>query len=151
MQAKSFPGTLDALQGIREYAAAAAKHAGLSKQASYGLCLAVDEIATNIVQHGYEERGLTGALDIRAEIEEQRLIVTLEDEGTPYDPRQQPMPDQDDLTSPLESRPVGGLGVFLAMHNVDELTYERAGQRNRTVFVIRRAAKAALPESERAP
>ena len=110
---------------------AAAASAGLDKRASYRLRLAVDEIATNIIVHGYAEAGLQGALELRADIDDRTLIIAIEDTGVAYDPRQAPVPDTD---LPLEQRPIGGLGVYLAIRSVDEFLYERVGDRNRTIF-----------------
>ena len=136
MEPKSFSGTLDSLGSIRHYVTSAAQSARLDKKATYGLCLAVDEIATNIIVHGYDEAGRSGVLDLRAEITSGNLIVTIEDDGIPFDPRQSHLPDAEDLGKPLEDRPIGGLGVFLAFEGVDEFRYERSGERNRNVFLV---------------
>jgi len=136
MEPKTFPATLDSLSSIREYVMSAAKTAGLDKKATYELCLAVDEIATNIILHGYEEAGRSGVLDVRADIDDQKLTVTLEDDAEPFDPRQSKLPDSEDLLRPLEERPIGGLGLFLTIQGVDEFKYERAGGRNRNIFVV---------------
>ncbi|MEQ8963773.1 MAG: ATP-binding protein, partial [Coleofasciculus sp. C2-GNP5-27] len=53
-------GTLDSLGAIAQYVLQAAQAANLDKKASYNLRLAVDEIATNIIIHGYEDVGLEG-------------------------------------------------------------------------------------------
>ena len=63
MECRTFPGNLDSLSPIREYVKSAANTAGLSKKATYELCLAVDEIATNIALYGYEEAGRLGEAD----------------------------------------------------------------------------------------
>jgi anti-sigma regulatory factor (Ser/Thr protein kinase) len=136
MEPKSFAGTLDSLGLIREYVTSLAHSAELDKKATYGLCLAVDEIATNIIVHGYEEAGRSGVLDIRAETDSRNLTVIVEDDGVPFDPRENKLPDSEDFTKPLENRPIGGLGVFLAFDGVDEFKYERSGGRNRNIFVV---------------
>ena len=136
METKTFAGALDSLGLIRDFVAAAANTAGFDKKRTYDLCLAVDEIATNIILHGYEEAGRSGGVDVRAEIEGQRLTVTLEDDGDPFDPLQGKLPKEEDLSRPLEDRPIGGLGLFLALEGVDEFKYERAGGRNRNIFVV---------------
>ena len=66
MKPITVPGTLASLSLIRDYARAAAAEAGLDKKRTYRLELAVDEIATNIVNHGYQEAGLTGDVVVRA-------------------------------------------------------------------------------------
>jgi serine/threonine-protein kinase RsbW len=138
MESKSFAGTLDSLGAIREYVASAARTAGLDKKAAYELSLAVDEIATNIILYGYEEAGRSGVIDVRADMGNGKLTVTLEDDGEPFDPRQSKLPENEDLLRPLEERPVGGLGLYLAFQGVDEFRYERAGGRNRNIFVVYR-------------
>jgi anti-sigma regulatory factor (Ser/Thr protein kinase) len=54
----------------------------------------------------------------------------------PYDPTKTPSPDDFDV--PLEDRPIGGLGVFLARQAVDEFRYERVDGHNRSILVIHR-------------
>ena len=138
MEDLSVPGTLDSLAVIREYVRAAADEAGLDGRRAYRLQLAVDEIATNIVNHGYREAGITGSVRIRADIGRDSLTITLEDSSPPFDPRRMQHPEQIDL--PLAERPIGGLGVFLAMESVDEFRHEYVNRMNRNVFVMRRSA-----------
>ena len=127
----TLPATLESLGAIAEYVLAAATSAGLDKRASYHLRLAVDEIVTNIIVHGYADADLPGTLGLRAEIDDRTPTISIEDSGVAYDPRQTPVPD---TSLPLEERPIGGLGVYLAMKSVDEFHYERVGDRNRSTF-----------------
>jgi len=136
MTQQIFPGTLDSLAPIREFVARAAAAAGLDKSASYNLCLAVDEIATNIVVHGYQAAGLKGELRVNAETEPGRLVVSVEDTGAAYDPSKHEVPDNDDLQSPLHERPAGGLGIMLAMQGVDHLQYSTSERANVHRFVV---------------
>lgn len=136
MEPKRFAATLDSLGPVRDYLKSAAQTAGLDKKATYELCLAVDEIATNIILYGYEEAGRSGVLDVHVDMGERQLTVTLEDDGEPFDPRQSKLPEDEDLLRPLEERPIGGLGLYLAFQGVDEFRYERAGGRNRNIFVV---------------
>lgn len=136
MESKRFAGTLNSLGLIREYVTSAARTAGLDKKATYKLSLAVDEIATNIILYGYEEAGRSGVLDVYVDMGERQVTVTLEDDGEPFDPRQRKLPENEDLDRPLEERPIGGLGLYLAFEGVDEFRYERAGGRNRNIFVV---------------
>jgi anti-sigma regulatory factor (Ser/Thr protein kinase) len=134
------PGKIDqlgtTLDALRDFVDTVSKQAGLEKQKMYGLRLAVDEIATNIVNYGYGRSGVNGTLDAIAQITDNALIVTLEDTAPAFDPFSIPMPD--DLDDPLEERPIGGLGIMLAKQNVDEFTYARVGNRNQNRFVVKR-------------
>jgi serine/threonine-protein kinase RsbW len=134
MNPLTVPGTLDSLSLIRDYVRAAAAQAGLDRKRSYRLELAVDEIATNIVNHGYQEAGRVGDVVTRAEFDANALTIALEDTAVPFDPRHLRRPDQIDL--PLAERPIGGLGVYLAMENVDEFRYEYVDGHNRNIFLV---------------
>src|SRR5690606_7309671 len=122
------------LSQVLDYVAWAAAAVDLDEAVIYRLSLAVDEIATNIVLHGYQSAGQTGDLTIWAESTDDRLIICLEDTGEPFDPREAPEPD--DLDLPLEERKDGGLGIFLALWGVDGFVYEQFPDRNRSKFVV---------------
>lgn len=134
MEPLTVPGTLDALAPIRAYIRDAAGVAGLSSKRTYGLILAADEIATNIITHGYDEAGLSGEITVAAHIADGTLAVTLRDRAIPYNPLGEAPPD--DLDEPLEDRDIGGLGVFLAKQNVDVMRYEYRDGQNQTTFIM---------------
>jgi anti-sigma regulatory factor (Ser/Thr protein kinase) len=140
MEHLTVSGTLDSLGAIAQYVMAVAAATDLDKKTSYNLRLAVDEIATNIIIHGYEEAGREGVLDLQAVVDDQSLTISIEDTGVPYDPTEKPNPD--DLDLPIEQRKMGGLGVYLAIHGVDKFIYERVGDRNHNIFVVNLSKKA---------
>lgn len=130
------PGVLDSLSTIREYVLRAATAAGLERRQSYRLCLAVDELATNIVTYAYDGIGIAGEIVVQALIDEHALTITIEDSAQPFDPAAQVLPDDFDL--PLEQRKIGGLGIYLALDGVDKFIHEFTGRGNRNTLVINR-------------
>jgi serine phosphatase RsbU (regulator of sigma subunit)/anti-sigma regulatory factor (Ser/Thr protein kinase) len=108
----------------------------LPEPAVYRLCLAVDEIATNVVLHGYDEAGLTGDLTIASNIDCGKLLVDLHDNGKSYDPTKHNIPTAETLSLPLEERDIGGLGILLARDGVDDLQYESTEHGNVHHFVV---------------
>jgi serine/threonine-protein kinase RsbW len=136
-------GTLDSLRAIAQYVRKAATIAGLEKKTTYKLRLSVDEIATNIITHGYEEAGIKGDIEIQAHIDNHTLKISIEDTGIPYNPTQKP--PQTDLDQPLEERSIGGLGIYLAIQDVDEFIYERNNGRNHNILVVYRVMDLTLP------
>lgn len=134
------PGELESLKAVRDYVLNAAALAGLDKVLTNRLRLAVDEIVTNSIVHGYNESGTDGDVLIEARVDQDRLTVVVEDTGPYYDPTQHRMPTSEDLSQPLDTREIGGLGIFLVINNIDEFHYERAGDRNRNIFVVYRHA-----------
>ncbi len=133
MEPMVVPGTLDALSAIRGYIKEAGEKAGLDRKSIYRLSLAVDEIATNIVIHGYEETGLSGDIRISSSLQPESLLILLEDNGIEYFPYEN---RPDSIDKPIEERPIGGLGIFLAGEGVDEFRYRREGNRNLHSFRV---------------
>ena len=136
MKELTVPGVLSSLKDVRNYVAEAADQAGLDKKASYRLLLAIDELATNSIVHGYEEANLNGNLYLLATIDDKALTIFVEDTGNEYNPLDRETPDH--LNNALEDRPIGGLGTYLALNGVDQFLYERVGDRNRNTLVVYR-------------
>ncbi len=120
----------------------AAKEVGLEKKPAYNLRLAVDEIATNIIVYGYKGGDADQSIVVHAEIDDQSLTVILEDTAPKFDPTQQELPDDEDLSQPMEDRPIGGLGVYLAVQGVDQFQYQRLQDKNRNIFVVNKSPTA---------
>jgi len=73
-------------------------------------------------------------------------MLTVSDDGVPFDPLAVAPPD---TSLPLEQRPLGGLGIHLVRHLVDEVTYERRGDRN--VLTLVKAVDRRPPALEAEP
>lgn len=142
MHEKTFPGTLDSLGPVRAYVAEAARAAGLDSSKTYSLCLAVDEITTNIVLHGYDEAGLRGDIAIEALQVRGQLIIRLLDHGRFYDPDRIPNPA---LGNPL-TQGTGGWGLFLSKTGVDQFDYTSGDSGNEHRFVVYLPGKAAADD-----
>ena len=96
---------------------------------------AVDEAATNIIVHGY--RGQPGMIEIEVRREGDSLVVRLRDQATPFDPTAVPPPD---LTLPLEKRPLGGMGIYLARQLMDEMTHRVTSQGGNELTLVKKTA-----------
>lgn len=127
-------GKLESLDDIRAFITEQASAAGIDDRRVYKLCLAIDEIATNIVNYGYSAMEDEGTIEITVDDQENQLEVVLEDESPAFNPFSRKSPD--DLDAPLEERSIGGLGIFLATENVDEFSYEFKDGRNYNKFVV---------------
>jgi serine/threonine-protein kinase RsbW len=129
---------LEVLSSIGAFVLKAAENAGLDHRAAYRLRLAVDEMATNIIVHG-QPLAHSGDDEIRltSEMSDQRLTITLEDRGPEFNPLEHESSDGH-IDKPMEERPIGGLGVFLATRGVDSFLYERVNDINRSTFIVHR-------------
>jgi len=133
----TLPATLDSLGRVRAFAREAAERAGVDARRTYALQVALDEIATNVVNYGYGPSHTDGVLGLRAEVAGEALVVTIEDWGPAFDPRKRKLPSEEELSRPLEEREIGGLGIFLALEGVDRFDYRRVGDRNENIFEVR--------------
>jgi anti-sigma regulatory factor (Ser/Thr protein kinase) len=130
-------GELRSLAPIADFVLEQARAAALDKHASYQLRLAIDEIATNIILHGYEEHDLEGDIVVRSERNDRALTIELEDTAPPYNPCERDVSQVEaDFDKPLEERQIGGLGVYFAMQAVDEFRYKHQDGKNRNSFVV---------------
>ncbi len=137
MQPLIVPGAIDSLGAIANYVKAAAAAANLDKKATYRLRLAADEIATNIITHGYEEAGLEGDLSLQATINDRALTLTIEDTAAPFDPLSRLPQAREMMQRPIAEQTRNGRGIFLVLESVDEFRYERSGDRNRNILTVR--------------
>ena len=128
----------ETLHALREFAAEIGTLAHLDTEQINGLRLAVDEIATNIISYGYSDASQAQpTIRASAVISLDAVQLTLQDDAPPFNPfEHQPVVTLDEN---IEERVPGGLGIFLAIRNVDEFNYAREGDVNCNRFVIKRA------------
>lgn len=86
---------------------------------------ALDEILSNVVRHGYQDR--PGTIDVALAGEPGIVLVDVADDGPAFDPLAAPAPD---TSAPLDERKVGGLGIALVRALADDVRYERRAGRN---------------------
>jgi serine/threonine-protein kinase RsbW len=134
MPTKTFPGRFASLSEISAFVVHAAEKAGLGSNATYAVELAVDEAATNIIEHAYqgEEKG---AICCTIEIIPEGLQVTLQDWGIPFNPLDVPEPV---INVPLEQVQSSGLGLFFMRKLMDEVRFEFSTEKGNTVTMIKK-------------
>jgi serine/threonine-protein kinase RsbW len=121
------------LSTIRDFVACVGQEAGLSDQVIADLQLAVDEVCANVLRHGY--RGQGGELAVTIQPLRDAVRVTVQDWGVAFDPQAVPEPD---VATPLEQRPLGGMGLYLVRQVMDEVLFEFGAEKGNTVTMVRR-------------
>lgn len=137
IESLKLPGALSSLPAVGSYVQETANLAGLSKRMSTNLRLAINELATKVIMHGFEETGDVGELTIKREITGNWVIIVLEDTAIAYDPHAAIL-EEDEMNSPIDETKPRGLGLFPTFDAVDHFDYERRGGRNRNKFFVRR-------------
>lgn len=108
--------------------------------ATWPFQVALDEMLSNIVHHGYEKPMERREIEIRFWLEDGVLELTIVDDAAPFNPLTAAEPD---TTRPAEEKPMGGLGIFLVRKLMDTVAYEHREGRNR--LVCRKRVDVPLP------
>jgi len=101
------------------------KEWSLSSRTVMELNLILDELVSNIVEHG--DSAQESAIDIRLTKKNAVITLVVTDEGPPFDPTITPTVD---ITVPLEERKCGGLGIHLIRKFSDNCKYKRVKNQN---------------------
>ncbi len=107
---------------VEPFVRQAASLAGLNDREQKKLRLAVEEAVANIINHGQAT-----TITLLATVEDEKLQLTIDDDGQPFDPTAE---SPTDLSVPADERPPGGMGVILIHKMADSLAYERVNQHN---------------------
>ena len=90
------------------------------------LDIAVEEIFVNIASYAYADQD--GIADIEIDDGTPGVVsIRFTDGGIPYDPVAKPDPD---TTLSADERQIGGLGIYMVKKSMDEMLYERSGDKN---------------------
>jgi anti-sigma regulatory factor (Ser/Thr protein kinase) len=122
------PGLLVNVPRIRCWLQAVLSGWAVAAEVAFDLSVAVTEVCTNIIRHGYRDR-VSGDIDIQARKDGDIIRVTIVDTAPLFAPRDLAIPASQALAE-------GGYGLFLIHTLVDEVAYEAmGGQGNRTTLV----------------
>ena len=134
MPTKRFSCSLHNLEKISDYIISCANQAGLNEAEIYEVQLAVDEAATNIIEHGYGME-CPSRIDVTCEYLENGLKVVIYDDADPFDPSKVPEPEINVTLDEIKPR---GLGIFIMRKMMDEVNYESSPDRGNTLTMIKR-------------
>jgi serine/threonine-protein kinase RsbW len=92
--------------------------------------VALDEVLNNITKYAYRDKA-EHKIHICLRVLDNVLEAVVEDSGAPFDPLAVPAPD---VSASLHERRVGGVGLHFVRSLLDEVIYDRIGERNRLVL-----------------
>ncbi len=96
----------------------------ISRKQSREINLILEEICVNVINHGVKKEG---KIIITLSLEDSMLIMTVTDNGQPFDLTAAAAPD---VGLPVEKREAGGLGIYLVKHYSDSIVYKRTDGNN---------------------
>ncbi len=122
----TIPNDLRELSRVNAQASALLEQHGVAATALYATQLALEELLSNVIRHGYaDNRRHDIALSIW--VRESGVELEVVDDGREFNPVLAP---DVALDVPLAERRVGGLGIHLLRRFVREIRYERRENRN---------------------
>jgi anti-sigma regulatory factor (Ser/Thr protein kinase) len=126
---KTFARSYDSLKEIYDFTEALLDSAEVAQSVRYPVHFAMEELFTNMVKYNPEN---TQDISLDVATDSSSVTVTMIDHDVDaFDvSRERPV----DTESPLEKRPVGGLGLHLIRHMVDTLNYQYSDRQSRITF-----------------
>ena len=126
------------IRELRDWLEFEAASLGADEMSINQLLLSVDELVTNTIEYGYKNfpnKNDTCSVDITLEPNPKppadttvSLVLTLSDSAIAFDPFTEA--EEPDIEADLEDRPIGGLGVHIVTHMMDESTYRHDDGKN---------------------
>ncbi len=114
------PSSTENLALIREFVTSIGRQATLNEEEINKLELAVDEACANVIEHAYGH-DITKDVSVRATFDDERLKISVIDEGRGFDPTGV---NQKSLDQLVHERRSGGLGIRIIKTMMDEVSYE---------------------------
>jgi sigma-B regulation protein RsbU (phosphoserine phosphatase) len=90
------------------------------------LNMVFDELLNNVVSYAYKDDE-EHEIEVRVEAAGERLVVSISDDGIPFNPFDADTPD---TGLALEKRTLGGLGIHLVLKVMDKVAYQRRTDKN---------------------
>lgn len=138
----SFPGRFSSLEPIRNFYSNAARQAGLDNKSIEDVQLAVDEAASNIIDHAYDGEN-KGDIECSYSIDPKGLQIIIRDFGKPFNPSDVRQPD---LVSDVCCREPGGLGLHFMKSLMDSVEFSFNGHGGNLLTMTKMSGK--KPEQE---
>jgi serine/threonine-protein kinase RsbW len=129
-----------AMRQVDGFVTGFASQRGITTEEAHRILILIEELLTNLMKYGYPDGREPGRAEITLAVNGDRVEIEFIDDGCAFDPFAGPPAD---LDQPVESRPLGGLGLHLLRSMCDETRYERRGDRN----VVRLTRKIAPRQS----
>lgn len=121
-----FRNRLDELDALGRRVEAFGQRFGWSKKQIFQINFALEEVLTNIISYGYDDQA-EHVIRVTVAQEDERITMRVEDDGIPFNPVEAPRPE---LECPVSLRKIGGLGIFLTKHMMDDVHYVRTAEHN---------------------
>jgi ammonium transporter len=104
---------------------------GIPPQVSTKFNIIFDELLNNVISYAYRD-DFEHDIEVKMEVWGNRLVVTIADDGVPFNPLNMDTPD---TSQSLEEREIGGMGIHLVRNLIGDVSYQRQIGKNITTMV----------------
>lgn len=100
--------------------------AGMDMSTTMQMNLAIEEAVVNVMEYAYPA-GTKGEVRIEAQTNDSYVEFIISDDGKPFNPTEK---GDVDTTLSAEERSIGGLGIMLVKHYMDDTKYKYVDGQN---------------------
>ncbi|MDY6068104.1 MAG: ATP-binding protein [Opitutales bacterium] len=127
MTKKTYTSSLENVERLSQDVEAFFAQQGVSDATIFAINLCLDELFTNSATYGYKGRA-DGKIEVELSLNGNTAEILLRDFAPEFDPTKSAK--EADLTSGIDERKIGGLGIYFCKKNMDEFSYARRGSAN---------------------
>jgi len=131
----SFKNQLEEIERLGQIVTEFAQRHHWSSHLLFEVNVALEELLTNVISYAYEDNNEHDII-LRLSFTDGEVTAELEDDGRPFNPLEAAEPD---VNTPLEDRPVGGLGIYLARKFMTDMSYKRQEEKN--LLILKKTVK----------
>jgi len=103
---------------------------GASAEVQYKFDFSANELVTNVISYAYADAA-RHEITLNLWADEGKIYLEIVDDGVPFNPLEKPAQAQPET---LEDAAIGGLGIDLVRHYMDELEYRRSASQNHLIL-----------------
>jgi len=118
---QTFEANLDQVPAVTSFVDEVLEKHDVPMKPQMQIDIAIDEIFSNIVKYGYENRG--GKVDVTISIDlPNQVSLSFKDYAKPFNPLEESR--SADTNASAEDRAIGGLGLLIVKNTMHEVKYE---------------------------
>ncbi len=126
METASYKPEIESIRDIQKFVKTKLSRINNDESKLFKIDLIIEEIVINIVNYGC--KGIENSfINVMIDNSDKKLILEISDNGVAFNPLEQKAPD---ITSGIETRRPGGLGIFLVKQIAKEIHYARKDNKN---------------------
>lgn len=123
---KNLPAKVEYLQQVVDFVSDIARQQGINSDKITNMQVVVEEIFVNICRYSYEDNNL--GIQMRCWADDNNFFnIEMIDWGQPFNILNSENPD---ITMDIESRKIGGLGIWIVKNLTDKIKYSRIDDKN---------------------